>query len=85
MLCFDSLTAVTYSNMLCDLPFHSVPLEFLLQVLIHLLTSVMYGIGCLVSYLENQLLNGLDIGNTQAVLELYHTFRIFPKIFASSF
>jgi hypothetical protein len=44
-----------------------------------------YGISCLMSFLEDQLLNGLDIGNTQAVLEPYHTFCIFPKIFVSSF
>jgi hypothetical protein len=37
------------------------------------------------SFLEDQLPNGLDIGNTQPVLEPYHTFCIFPKIFASSF
>jgi hypothetical protein len=37
------------------------------------------------SFLEDQLSNGLDIGNTQAILEPYHTFGIFPKIFTSSF
>jgi hypothetical protein len=37
------------------------------------------------SFLEDQLPNGLDIGNTQTVLEPYHTFCIFPKVFASSF
>jgi hypothetical protein len=37
------------------------------------------------SFLEDQLLNGLDIGNTQMVLEPYHTFYILPKVFASSF
>jgi hypothetical protein len=37
------------------------------------------------SFLKNQLPNRLDIGNTQAVFELYHTFCIFPKIFASAF
>jgi hypothetical protein len=36
-------------------------------------------------FLEDQLLNGLDIGNTKEVLEPYHTFCIFSKIFASSF
>jgi hypothetical protein len=37
------------------------------------------------SFLEDQLPNGLDIGNTQAVLEPYHTFCIFSKIFTSAF
>jgi hypothetical protein len=47
MLCLDPLTTVTYSHMLCDLPFHSVPPEFLLQILIHLLTSRVYRISWL--------------------------------------
>jgi hypothetical protein len=41
-------------------------------------------ISCLMSFLENQFSNRLDIGNTQAVLEPYHTFCIFLKIFASA-
>jgi hypothetical protein len=85
MLCLDPLTTITYSHMLCDLSFHSVPPEFLLQILVHLLTSRMYGIRCLMNFLEDHLPNGLAIGNTQAVLEPYHTFCIFSKIFASSF
>jgi hypothetical protein len=85
MLCLDHLTTITYGHMLCDLPFHSIPPKFLLQILIHLLTSRVYGISCLMSYLEDQLLNRLDIGNTQTVFEPYHTFRIFSKVFASPF
>jgi hypothetical protein len=70
--------------MLCDFPLHSVPPEFLLQILIHLLTSRVYRISGLMSFLEDQFPNRLDIGNTQAVFEPYHTFCIFPKIFASA-
>ena len=33
---------------------------------------------------EENLPNGLDIGNTQAVFEPYHAFCIFSKIFASA-
>jgi hypothetical protein len=44
MLCLDPLTTITYGHVLCDLPFHSVPPEFLLQILIHLLTSMVYRI-----------------------------------------
>jgi hypothetical protein len=78
MLCLDPLITVTYSHVLYDIPFHSVPPEFILQILVHLLTSRM-------SFLEDQLPNGLDIGNTQAVLKPYHTFYIFLKILAFSF
>jgi hypothetical protein len=42
-------------------------------------------IGCLMSFLKNQLPNRLDIGNTQAVFEPYHAFCIFSKIFAFAF
>jgi hypothetical protein len=83
--CLEDLRQRIRPPTLCDLPFHSVPPEFLLQILIRLLTSRMYGICRLMSFLEDQLPNGLDIGNTQAVFELYHTFCIFPKIFASLF
>jgi hypothetical protein len=85
MLCLDPLTTITYGHMLCNLPFHSVLPKFLLQILVHLLTSRVFVISCLMIFLENQLLNGLDIGNTQTILEPYHTFCIFPKIFTSSF
>jgi hypothetical protein len=85
MFCLDSLTTIAYGYMLSDLPFHSVPPGFLLQILIHLLTSRMYRISYLMSFLEDQLSNRLDIENTQTVLEPYHTFYIFSKVFASSF
>jgi hypothetical protein len=85
MLCLDPSTTITHSHVLCVFPFHSVPPKFLPRILIHLLTSRVYGIRCLRSFLEDQLSNGLDIRNTQAVLEPYHTFYIFPKILASSF
>jgi hypothetical protein len=44
MLCNDSLTTVTYSNILRDLPFHIVPPESFLQVLVHLFAVRVYGI-----------------------------------------
>jgi hypothetical protein len=37
------------------------------------------------SFLEDQFPNRLDIGNTQAVFEPYHTICIFPKILAFAF
>src|SRR5688572_32034834 len=46
--------------MLCDFPLHSIPPEFLLQILIHLLTARVNRIGCLMGFLEDQLPNRLD-------------------------
>jgi hypothetical protein len=57
MLYLDSLTIVAYGNITCYLPFHTVPPEYFLQVLVHLLVVRVYGISCLVSLLENQLPN----------------------------
>jgi hypothetical protein len=64
MLHLNSLATVAYDNILCDLHFHTVPLESFLQVLVHLLAARVYGISCFMSLLENQLLNRLDVGNT---------------------
>jgi hypothetical protein len=85
MLGLDPSTTITHSHVLCDFPLHSVPPEFLLQILIHLITSRVYRVSCLMSFLEDQFPNRLDIGNTQAVFEPYHTFCIFLKIFTSAF
>jgi hypothetical protein len=57
MLHLNSLITVTYGNILYDLPFHTIPPESLLQVLVYLLASWVYGIGCLMGILEDQLLN----------------------------
>jgi hypothetical protein len=85
MFHLDTSTTITHSHVLYDFPLHSVPPKLLLQILIHLLTSRVYRIICLMSFLKDQLPNGLDIGNTQTVLEPYYTFCILSKIFASSF
>jgi hypothetical protein len=82
MLHLNSLTAVTYGNILCDLPFYMVPPESFLQVLVHLLAARMYGIGCLMSFLEDQLLNRFNVGNTQPVFEPYYALCVFLELFA---
>jgi hypothetical protein len=84
MLCIISLTTATYSNILCDLPFHTVSLESFLQVLVHLLTARMYGISCFMGYLEDQLPDRLDIENTQPAFEPYHAIRVVGDLFSTS-
>jgi hypothetical protein len=37
------------------------------------------------SFLEDQLPNRFDVGNTQSVFEPYYSFFILSKVFASSF
>jgi hypothetical protein len=82
MLCLDSLTFVTYGNIICDLPFHSVPPESFLQVLVHLLAATVYGISCLMSFLENQLPNRFGVRNTQPIFKPYYAFRVFLEVIA---
>jgi hypothetical protein len=43
---------------------------------------MVYGISCFMGFLENQLPNQLDVGNTQPIFEPYYAFRVFPKVFA---
>jgi|SRR5688572_5018274 hypothetical protein len=82
MLCFNSLITVAYGHILCDLPFHSVPPESFLHVLVHLLAARVYGISYLMGFLGNQLLNRFDVGNAQPIFEPYYAFRVFPEVFA---
>jgi hypothetical protein len=82
MFCFNPLTTVTHSHILCYLLFHTIPPESFLQVLEHLLTTRVYKVCCLMSFLQNQFPDRFDIGNTQSVLEPYHFFYIFTEILA---
>jgi hypothetical protein len=82
MFCLDSLTTVAYGNILCDLPFHIVPPESFLQVLVHLLATKVYEISCLMSFLENQFPNRLDVRNTQPIFKQHHAFCVFTETLA---
>jgi hypothetical protein len=82
MFCLDSLTIVGSDNILCYLPFHTVPPESFLYVLVHLLVTRVYRIRCLMSFLENQFSDRFDVGNAQSIFEPYHAFRVFTEILA---
>jgi hypothetical protein len=84
MFCLNPLTTIAYNHILCYLPFHTVPPESFLQVLVHLLATRVYKVCCLMSFLENQFPDRFDVGNTQSILELYHSFCIFTEILAFS-
>jgi hypothetical protein len=79
MLCLDPLTTVAYSHILCYLPFHIVPPESFLQVLVHLFTARVYGISCLMRFLENQFPDRFDVENAQSNVEPYHSFCVSQK------
>jgi hypothetical protein len=84
VFCLDPLTIVAYSHILCYLPFHTVPPESFLQVLVHLLATRVYRICCLMSFLENQFPDRFYVGNTQSIFSPYHSFCIFTEILAFS-
>jgi hypothetical protein len=71
MLRLKSLIDVAYGNILCDLPFHVIPPESFLQVLVHFLAARVYGIRCFMGFLKNQLPNRLDVRTHS--LSLNHT------------
>ena len=80
MFYLDPLTTIASGHILCYLPFHTIPLESLLQVLVHFLSTRVYRICCLMSFLENQFPDRFDVGNAQPILEPYHSFCIFTEI-----
>jgi hypothetical protein len=80
MFCLDSLTTVASGNIICYLPFHIVPPESFLQVLVHLLATRVYRIRCLMSFLENQFPDRFDVGNAQSILEPHHSFCVLTEI-----
>jgi hypothetical protein len=82
MLCLDPLTTIAYDHIFCYLPFHTIPPESFLQVLVHLFTARVYGISCLMSFLENQFLDRFDVGNAQPIFKPHHAFCVFMEIFA---
>jgi hypothetical protein len=81
MFCLDPLTTIASGNILYYLPFHTIPLESLLQVLVHLLATRVYRICCLMSFLENQFLDRFDVRNARPILEPYHS-HVFTEIWA---
>jgi hypothetical protein len=50
--------------------------------LVHLLSTRVYGISSLMSFLENQVLNRFDVRNTQPIFKPYYAFRVFSEIIA---
>jgi hypothetical protein len=80
MFSLDPLTTVASGHILCYLSFHIVPLESLLQVLVHFLATRVYRVCCLMSLFENQFPDLGDVGNTQPILEPYNSLCIFTEI-----
>jgi uncharacterized membrane protein len=70
MLGLDSLTGVAKSNILDNIPLHSVPPISCLKIMVHLIPSRMNGISGLVSLMKYLVLQLLDVRHTDP--SLYH-------------
>ena len=71
MFCFNPLTTVTHSHILCYFPFHTIPPESFLQVLVHLLTIGVYRVCCLMGLLR--ISSWIDLMSGTHSLSLNHT------------
>jgi hypothetical protein len=64
MLGFDSVTSVTKSNKLDNVPLHTIPPISGLEIMLHLIPSWMNGISRLVSLMKYLILQFLDVRHT---------------------
>ena len=76
MLSFDSLAYVTLSNKGAYLPFHAMPPESCLEVLVHLGSSRMDVIWSVMSFLQDQVLELFFVGYADAIPEPYDSLSI---------
>jgi hypothetical protein len=76
MLGFDSLTSVTWSNILGNVSLHTMPPISGLEIMTHLILSRMNGISELLSLTKYLILQLLDVRNTNPSLVPQHTFII---------
>jgi hypothetical protein len=77
MLGFDSLTSVTKSNILGNVPLHTIPLISGLEIMVHLIPSWMNGISGLIYLMKYHILQFLDVRQTDPPFVPQHSFIIF--------
>ena len=69
MFSFDSLTCVTLGHVLSYFSLHIVPPEHFFKIHIHLRTSWMYRVWCLVCFLKNYFFDFRNIWYTDSALK----------------
>jgi hypothetical protein len=79
MLSFNSLTSVAKSNILGNVPLHTIPLISGLEIMVHLIPSWMNGISKLMWFTKYLILQLLDIRHIDPSFVLQHSFLISRK------
>jgi hypothetical protein len=79
MLGFDSLTGITKSGILGNIPLHPIPSIRGLEIMIHLIPSWMNEISGFVSLMKYLILQLLDIRHTDPSFVPQYTLIIFRK------
>jgi hypothetical protein len=77
MLIFDSVTSVAKSNILGNVPLHTVLPMSGLEIMVHLIPSSMNGIIRLVSLMKYLILQLLDVRHTDPSFVPQHSLLIF--------
>jgi hypothetical protein len=73
MLDLDSLTSVANSNILGNVPLHTIPPISGLEIMVHLIPSWMNGISGLVGLMKYLVLQLLDVRHTDPFFVPQHT------------
>jgi hypothetical protein len=79
MLGFESLTGIAKSDILGNIPLHSIPLISSREIMVHLIPSWMNGISGVVSLMKYLILQPLDIRHTNPSFVPQYTLIIFRK------
>jgi hypothetical protein len=80
MLGFDYLTGIAKSDILGDISLHTIPLISGLEIMVHLLPSLMNGISRFMSLTKYLILQFLDVRHIDPSLVPQHSLIIFRKM-----
>jgi hypothetical protein len=80
MFSFDSLTSVAKSNILGNVPLHTIPPISGLQIMVHLIPSWMNGISKLMCFIKYLIFQLLDVRDPDPSFVSQYSFIIFQKL-----
>jgi hypothetical protein len=80
MFSFDSLTSVAKSNILGNVPLHTIPPISGLQIMVHLIPSWMNGISKLMCFTKYLIFQLLDVRHPDPSFVSQYSFIIFQKL-----
>src|SRR5688500_7573795 len=83
MFGLDSLTHITLSHVCSNISFQSIPLVFLLQILIHLSATRVDRVIRIMGFFQYSLTKVINLRNTYSILEPYSAFLILREFWTS--